>query len=343
GACLLLRERGADEWAAFALAAALLHTLNHAVFKALLFLGAGAFEQAAGSLELDRLGGLLRRMPWTGGAFLVGAMAIAGLPPLNGFASEWLTLQALLHVPAYGGIPTGVVGAIALAALASTAALAVLCFVKVVGLVLLGRPRRHATEVAEEAAVPMRAAVVALAVTCVVLGVAPGLLFGALVGLAPWASETPIHVGLPLPGTGSLPTGGIALVLVAIAGALVLLRSRRGAELAPSWACGQLVQPELEWTSAGFTKPLRLVLEAVLRPQREVTVRTAGGVVQEVSYAGRVPHLIDDYLYEPAARGALAAAGWARRLQSGRLGAYVLYLIGLVIVLLGAARLGMIG
>jgi hydrogenase-4 component B len=103
GACVLLRNRGADAWAAFALAAALLHTLNHAVFKSLLFLGAGAFERAVGSLELDRLGGLLRRMPWTGAAFLVGAMAIAGLPPLNGFASEWLTLRSLLHVPASGG------------------------------------------------------------------------------------------------------------------------------------------------------------------------------------------------------------------------------------------------
>lgn len=343
GACLLLRERGANTWAAFALAAALLHTLNHAVFKALLFLGAGAFEKAAGSLELDRLGGLLRRMPWTAGAFLVGAMAIAGLPPLNGFASEWLTLQALLHVPAYGGIPTGVAGALALAALASTAALAVFCFVKVVGLVLLGRPRRHATEIAEEAAVPMRAGVVALAVACVVLGLAPGLLFGALVGLAPWASAAPTHVGLPLPGTGSLPTGGIAIVLVAIAGALVLLRGRRAAEPAPSWACGQLVGPELEWTSAGFTKPLRLVLEAVLRPQREVTTTTTRGVVQEVSYAGRVPHLIDDHVYEPAAKAALAGAAWMRRVQSGRLGAYVLYLVGLVVVLLGAARLGVIG
>ena len=145
GACLLLRARGADGWAAFALAAALLHTLNHAVFKALLFLGAGAFERAVGSLELDRLGGLLRRMPWTGGAFLVGAMAIAGLPPLNGFASEWLTLQALLHVPAYGGVGDGLAGALALAALAATAALAVFCFVKVVGLVLLGPPRREAS------------------------------------------------------------------------------------------------------------------------------------------------------------------------------------------------------
>ena len=83
---------GADDWAGIALAAALLHTLNHAVFKSLLFLGAGAFERAAGSLEIDRIGGMLHRMPRTGAAFLVGAMAIAGLPPLNGFASEWLTL-----------------------------------------------------------------------------------------------------------------------------------------------------------------------------------------------------------------------------------------------------------
>ena len=98
GASLLFARAGAREWAAIAFAAALLHVANHAVFKALLFLGAGAFERAVGALELDRLGGLLRRMPWTGGAFLVGSMAIAGLPPLNGFASEWLTLQALLHV-----------------------------------------------------------------------------------------------------------------------------------------------------------------------------------------------------------------------------------------------------
>jgi len=108
GACLVLRARGADLWAAFALAAALLHCVNHAVFKALLFLGAGTFERAVGPLDIDRLGGLLRRMPWSGGAFLIGAAAIAGLPPLNGFASEWLTLQALLHVPRYGHIADGV-------------------------------------------------------------------------------------------------------------------------------------------------------------------------------------------------------------------------------------------
>jgi len=343
GACLLLRARGAVDWSAFALGAALLHTLNHAVFKALLFLGAGAFEKAVGSLELDRLGGLLRRMPWTGGAFLVGAMAIAGLPPLNGFASEWLTLQALFHVPAYGGVAGGSAGAIALAALAATAALAVFCFVKVVGLVLLGPHRSGAAASADEAPPEMRVALVMLAGACVVLGLAPGLLFGSLVGLAPWPAEAPTRVGLALPGTGSLPTAGIAVALAVITAALLLLRGRRSAAPAPTWACGQLVEPRLQWTSAGFTKPLRLMLEVVLRPRREIVVHETAGVVQEVSYSGHVPHLIDDHLYRPITRAALGAAVHARRLQSGRLGTYVGYLIALVVLLLAAVRIGMIG
>ncbi len=343
GACLVLRARGEDAWAAFALAAALLHTLNHAVFKALLFLGAGAFERAVGSLELDRLGGLLRRMPWTGGAFLVGAMAIAGLPPLNGFASEWLTLQALLRVPAYGAVGDGIAGALALAALAATAALAVFCFVKVVGLVLLGPARRPAVADAVEAPLPMRAGVVALALACVALGVAPGILFEPLAELEPWAPAAPEGAGLDLPGTGALPTGGIALALAVIVALLALARGFRSAAPAPTWACGQLVGPELSWTSAGFTKPLRLVLEAVLRPEREIVVHAAGGVVQEVSYAGRVPHLLDERVYRPATRAALALASHARRVQSGRLSAYVAYLIGTVLVLLAAARTGVLG
>ncbi len=344
GACLLLRARGADEWAAFALAAALLHTVNHALFKALLFLGAGSFERAVGSLGLDGLGGLLRRMPWTGAAFLVGAMAIAGLPPLNGFASEWLTLQSLLRVPAYGGgVAVGVAGAVALALLAATAGLALFCFVKVVGLVLLGPARRESVASAVEVERSPRVAVVVLAVGCGILGVAPGLLFGPLVGLAPWSVAEPTTVGLDLPTTGSLPTGGVALVLVGLVGGLVLLRGRRTAASAPTWACGQLVERPLDWTSAGFSKPLRLVLESVLRPQREIAVRSSGGVVQEVSYAGRVPHLFEERLYRPLAVFALGSAKRVRRLQSGRLGSYVLYLIGLVLVLLTAAKLGVIG
>jgi formate hydrogenlyase subunit 4 len=315
GACLLLHADGADEWAGVALAAALLHTLNHAVFKGLLFLGAGAFERAAGSLEIDRLGGLLQRMPWTGGAFLVGAMAIAGLPPLNGFASEWLTLQSLLAIPANGGVAAGLVGAVALGALAGTAALAVLCFVKVVGLVLLGQPRRSRVADAIDAPLPMRGAVAFLAVACVVLGVVPGALAGPLAGLAPWPTEDAPSMAVEVPWDDALPAPGIAVVLLVGTALLFAARGRRRAATAPSWACGQRLGPELAWTSAGFTKPLRLVLEGVLRPTRDISQSVRGGVLQEVRYEGHVPHLFDTHLNRPITRVGLWAAARARRVQ----------------------------
>ncbi len=343
GACLVLRARGDQLWAAIALAAALLHTLNHAVFKALLFLGAGSVERAAGSLRLDRLGGLLRRMPWTGWAFLVGAMAIAGLPPLNGFASEWLTLQALLHLPMQSGVGSGVAGAVALAALGATAALAVFCFVKVTGLVLLGPARRAAARDAVEVALPMRAAVSVLAACCVALGLVPGLLLGPLAALAPWHAHLPGSPGLRLPGTGALPTIAIGVVLVGGTAALAGLRGRRAAAPAPAWACGQPVVPVLGWTGAGFTKPLRLVLDAVLRPRRQISVQEHGGVITEIAYRGQVPNLIDERVYRPVARRSLALAAHARRLQTGSLAAYVCYLIALVLAVLVAGRIGLLG
>lgn len=343
GASLLFSSRGEDAWAAFALGAALLHVVNHAVFKGLLFLGAGSLERVVGSLDLDGLGGLFRRMPWTGGALLVGCAAIAGLPPLNGFASEWLTAQALLHLPAVGATWDGALGALALAALATAAALAAYCFVKVVGMALLGPPPRAACANAVEVPRPMRAAVVALAAGCVALGLAPGPLYARLVGLAPGAEDAPTHVGLDVPGTGGLPTLGLALVLTGLAGALVLMRGSRRAEASPTWVCGQPPAPALRWTGAGFTKSLRLVLEAALRPEREITVDVRDGVVTGASYTGRVPHLLDERVYRPVTRGALEAAALARRLQSGRLGTYVTYLVLLVVALLLGVKSGVIG
>ena len=133
------------------------------------------------------------------------------------------------------------------------------------------------------------------------------------------------------------------MIVSGIAGLLWLARGGRRAAPSPTWASGQPFEPALLWTSAGFTKPLRLVLEVILRPEREIETTVSGGVVQEVSYAGRVPHLIDAYLYRPVTDGALVAASWARRLQSGRLGTYVAYLIGLVVALLLAVRIGAIG
>jgi hydrogenase-4 component B len=335
--------RDAPVWSALAFAAALLHTLNHAVFKAALFLGAGAFGHAVGTLELDRLGGLLRRMPWTGAGFLVAAMAIAGVPPLNGFASEWLTLQSLVQLALTQHDALAIAGALAVVALAATAALAVFCFVKVAGLVLLGEPRRPECADAREAPPGMRGSVVALAGLCIALGAAAAAIVPRLSALGPGDAGLEPGVALDAPGTGSLPslalTVGLALVVA------LLWRARRSprAAAAPAWACGQDAVPALQWTSAGFTKPLRLVLEAVLRPQREVAVRTRGVVVQEVDYHAEVPHLFDTHLYEPGARAAGRAAARVRRLQSGSLRAYLLYLLALVVAMLALVRSGVLG
>ena len=342
GASLVFASLGRWQWSAIALAAALLHTLNHAVFKALLFLGAGSFSTAVGALELDRLGGLLRRMPWTGGAFAVGAMAIAGLPPLNGFASEWMTLQSLLHVAVYGPFGVSLAGALATAALAATSALAVFCFVKVIGLVLLGAPRRPEIATAEETPAGMRGPLVFLAGLCVLLGIVPGLLVPTLAQLGPGAAALSRGATVSLPGTGGLPTLGLAIGLALLVGGLWRAASGRRAAPSPAWACGQPIEPAMAWTSAGFTKPLRLFLEVVLRPSRELTVRVEHGVVQEVAYEAEVPHLFDTLIYEPITHAALRAASVMRRLQSGSLRTYLLYLLGLLAMLLVLVRLGVL-
>jgi len=343
GASILFASEGDATWAAIAFAAALLHVLNHAVFKALLFLAAGAFERALGSLELDRIGGMLRRMPWTGGAFLVGSMAIAGLPPLNGFASEWLTLQALIHVALGPSLGLGLAGALASAGLAATAALAVFCFVKVAGLVLLGAPRRAEAAAAVEPPPGMMAAPVFLAGCCVALGVVPGLLVPTLMGLAPGPQGLATEPGLSIPGTGSLPSPWLLLGLVATSAVLWRLRGTRRAAPVPAWACGQRVEPSLDWSSAGFTKPLRLVLEVVLRPRREIEAVHQRGQLQSIRYRGETPHLFDTLLYGPVQRGALAGALLARRLQSGSVRAYAAYLLALLLGLLVLVRMGAIG
>ncbi|MGV1050364.1 MAG: proton-conducting transporter membrane subunit, partial [Solirubrobacterales bacterium] len=343
GASILFASRGEGTWAAIAFAAALLHVLNHAVFKALLFLGAGAFERAVGSLDLDHLGGLLRRMPWTGGAFLVGAMAIAGVPPLNGFASEWLTLQALLHVALGPSLGLGLAGAVASAGLAATAALALFCFVKVVGLVLLGSPRRPEVAAALEPGGAIRFAPVFLAGCCVALGAVPGLLVPSLIGLAPGGRGSATEPSLEVPGTGSLPSPWLLLGILALTALLWRLRGGRRAAPVPAWACGQRIEPALAWSSAGFSKPLRLLLEGVLRPRREIETVQSGGLVRSVSYRGEIPHLFDTALYRPLRRRVLAGARLARRIQSGSVRAYAGYLLALLLAMLFLVRVGALG
>jgi hydrogenase-4 component B len=173
GAAMVFLAAGHHAVAAIALIAALYHLANHSVYKALLFLGTGAVEAGAGTRELDRLGGLARRMPWTSVLFLIGVMAISALPPLNGFVSEWLTLQTILQSALLSSTPIKIAFAVSGALLALTAGLAVTCFVKVFAMGFLGVPRSDGAATAVEARAGMRAPLALLAVTCVVLGVLP--------------------------------------------------------------------------------------------------------------------------------------------------------------------------
>ena len=336
GACLLLRAPRRRRPGPRSRSAPRCCTrVNHAVFKALLFLGAGAFERAVGSLELDRLGGLLRRMPWTGGAFLVGAMAIAGLPPLNGFASEWLTLQALLHVPAYGGVGDGHrrrdrAGRArgdggARRASASSRSSASCCS---------ARRARAACAAAEEPPLPMRAARRRPRRR---LRRARPRARGCSSARSSASRPGPADArrrasGSTCPGTGSLPTVGIAVV--ARRAHRRRSRSLRGQPQrrarARRWACGQRVEPALALDERRLHEAAAARARGRAAPAaRDRPCARAAASCRRSPTRGRVPHLIDDARL-PAGRRALslAAAAHARRLQSGRLGTYVAYLIG---------------
>ncbi|HZK67377.1 MAG TPA: proton-conducting transporter membrane subunit, partial [Chloroflexota bacterium] len=252
GAALLLSALGYPGAAALGLLAGLYHVLNHAVFKALLFLGAGAVQQSAGTRDLEKLGGLIRRMPWTAATFLVGSAAISALPPLNGFVSEWLTFQSLLALSAAGpGLAVGAVVAVGLLAL--TGGLAAFCFVKAFGITFLGMPRSEKVGEAREVALSMRLAMVFLAAVCFALGLLPTFVAGllapvtmALVGAAP-----PPSLGLGLlaapPQDGTLaPLALIGFLAVLFGLAMLLGRMIGGpgrSRVAPPWGCGIDLKP----------------------------------------------------------------------------------------------------
>jgi hydrogenase-4 component B len=247
GAALLLGTAGLPAAAALALAAGLFHTLNHAVFKSLLFMGAGAILQATHTRDLEQMGGLIRRMPWTAATFLVGALAISGIPPLNGFASEWLTFQSLLALARAGtpGTPgaawyawegwyaVGAVGAVALLGL--TAALAVACFVKAFGGAFLALPRhRHAAE-AVEAPVSMRWGMVSLAAACVALGLLSGGAFGAISAVAaPLVPVVPVQTALAATYTGTEGADGASATWSAVSAPRLAAGTTPGVFAAPA-------------------------------------------------------------------------------------------------------------
>jgi hydrogenase-4 component B len=344
----LAREAGAATLATLALTAALFHTLNHALFKSALFLAAGSVQAAVGTRDLNALGGLARRMPVTAVAFGIGAAAISGLPPLNGFASEWLTFQSLIGA---GGEPAlSLVGRsavlVAIAGLGLTVALAVACFVKATGMTFLALPRSEGAAGARETARSMGLAMAGLAVGCVVVGVVAGPVSGAIANVAApvlgQAAGPDVVVGMPVIGLDAVYAAApIAILVAALAGGTWFLAERgRRARRAPTWTCGIAPEPVFEYTATSYAKLIRLFYGPVLRPAREITVEHHPGTPfpRTIHYRGEVTHLIDERLYRPIHRAAVGAADLARRVQSGSLQLYLAYAVVTLVALLIVTR-----
>ncbi|HZP08600.1 hydrogenase 4 subunit B [Methyloceanibacter sp.] len=273
GLALAFREEGLAFAAALAMSAALLHAFNHGLFKTLLFLGAGAILTATGERDIDKLGGLIHRMGATALTFLIGAAAISALPPLNGFASEWLTFQAILLSPSLSHWGLRLVAPAMGAALALAAVLAAAAFVRAFGISFLGRPRSKAAENAHEVDRFSRTAMFALAACCIVVGVVPGVFVDALAPMVRLATGATLPAQLdqawlslvPNPQAGSSYNGLMVflfMIVTATLGAGLIHRlSGRKMRRADAWDCGfPDPSPITQYTGGSFAQPVRRVL-----------------------------------------------------------------------------------
>jgi hydrogenase-4 component B len=346
GVALVGRSLELPSVVAIGLAAALFHVVNHATFKALLFMGAGAIDSAVGTREIERFGGLIRRMPLTALCFLVGSAAISGLPPLNGFASEWLTFQSLLTLARAAEEPqTALIPLLAGGALALTAALAVACFVKAFGVSFLAMPRSAEAAAAREAGVLELVAMGALALACIVLGLGAVPVLWGIGQLVPAAA-----ISLPAPalgvvgvGSGRLVVPGIALALVALAALAVLVPRLLGpvrSRIAETWACGITLQPIHEYTATAFAKPIRLMFRDIVRPVRDVGIVHRAGTrfVASVHYRSHIAPVFERYVYLAITDRLVAVARIVRRAQNGSLQTYLAYVFVAVLAALLLAR-----
>lgn len=359
GLAMLFLDADVPAIAALALIAALYHALNHAVFKGLLFLGAGAILHSTHERDLEQMGGLLRRLPWTGLFFLIGVLAIAALPPFNGFVSEWLIFQSAL---AAWQLDSGVLRSlvpIASAVLALTAALVAATFVKVFGVAFLGQARSRHIRRARPAPFGMRAAQTLLAALCVLLGVLPVWVLGHLnrivtgllgEGLPPaatasgWLWLTPVApTGDALPASYSAPLVlvlllGVGVTTIALFKGLLpgwrsTARARRVRRADP-WDCGFTPPvPRMQTTAASFAQPPRRVFAPVFLQEERVTTREDGSLRWQLKIGDHAW----GWLYGPVAAAVERAARRVVRLQSGNVRVYLGWTLGTLVLLLWIA------
>ena len=346
GLSILFKSYDKTLLAALTLTATLYHALNHAVFKSLLFLATGSVLHATKERSLGKLGGLIHRMPWVAWLALVGTLAMAGLPPLNGFVSEWLLLQAFLFTPSLPQSFINMLVPLAAAALVLAVALAAYVMVKFYGVVFLGRPREPNLAYAKDPGWLERAALVWFALGCVVLGLFPvnvialidpvdAMLVGSTVGGrgGSWMLLAPVNADR---------SSYSPIIFLAVIAAVVMLtiqvvhrqyhgRIRKG----PAWDCGFPLQtPRMQDTAEGFGQPIRQVFEPFFRIERTLPSPFDARPQYKVALEDHFWH----WLYLPVARAADAVARLIGRIQQGRISIYLTYSFFTLLALLFFVR-----
>jgi formate hydrogenlyase subunit 3/multisubunit Na+/H+ antiporter MnhD subunit len=324
----------------------LLHICNHAIFKSLLFLGAGAIQQSTGLRDIDRLGGLLKPMPITGAAFLVGACAISGLPPLNGFVSELLIYLGALAGIAEGSRLSGgagaLLGVLVIGGLAMIGGLAAACFTKAFGCVFLGEPRSAQASASREAGAAMRGPMLLLAGACIAIGLTaplwPLVMNGAVLQLIPASARNSAAGAL---GQAIRPLAtlcGASWGLLGIAGVVALIRRtllrRRQVQREPTWGCGYAAPTvRMQYTASSFAWPILNLFRFFTRSREEIC-QPQGLFPERSSLVTETPDVFAEKLYRPLFAGITWVALKLRWLQQGRIQLYVLYVALTLLALL---------
>lgn len=335
GFALVAIEHGDAAWGKLALAGGLLHVWNHGLFKALLFLGAGSVLHATGTRRMSRLGGLWRTMPWTTTLFCLGAIAICGLPPLNGFVSEWLLYLGLFDA-AMSRTPSTWVALPAVVLLGVTGAMALACFVKACSVVFLGVGRSPEAHRAHESDWLMRGPMIGLAALCVAIGLAP-ILFWPLIETAVGAWRVDWMNAGAAPPLWTLGWTHIAIAAAASAGVWWLLRrSRRGMRFGITWDCAYAAPTaRMQYSAGSLASIVTGWFTFILRPEIH-SDPPVDPLPSSASLSSHTPETVLEHVVQPLSRRVMHLATVARSLQHGGVQTYLLYLF------IGIAGLGIV-
>jgi len=328
GLALAFQANGLKIFAALALTAALFHVLNHSLFKSLLFFGAGAILTATGERDMEKLGGLIHRMPLISFVVLVGCVAISALPPFNGFVSEWLIFQAVLQSPELPQWALKIMVPAVGALLALAAALAAACFVKAYGVAFLGRPRSVATETAHDVDRCSLAAMFILATLCLLAGILPGLVIDALApittemlgGNMPMQAKNAWISIVPIAQSKSSYSGLLVMVFIATSASLSVYFIHRFAShalrRAPAWGCGfSDPTPAAQYSGTSFAQPIRRVFGTVVFGARDHVEMPPPGDIRPARLRVELHDLIWEGMYAPIAAAVGLSSEWLNRLQ----------------------------